>query len=608
MSWVVIALIAQFVLGTSAVFDKMLLKRGYFSPLVFTFWFSALGVVSLVVVPFGFHAFSLKVLLISILAGITFDVAMYFFYAALHKGDASGTLTITGGLSPIATLIFSFFLLDSVINGADLIGFAVLLIGGFLFFRIKERGNQLASFYLIFTSAIVLSLSNVLTKMVFNDTNFVTGFVLIKCAGVIPALALLLHKRTREEVVPSLKRGNHGTHGLYYFLNRAYAALGSILVYFAISKTHPALVDASQSFKYVVIFFASWFLLRERHRGWLLAERIIATITVILGFVWLGIIDYARNLPVDPNRQMEWGVTFSDKFSRELGLDWKKNFESIVADLKPKKVRLVAYWDNIEKRRGEFDFSDLDWQIKRATDNNIEVVLALGEKVPRWPECHIPRWAGELVELERGQALRAYMQRTVEHFRDEPIIKMWQIENEPYLPFGDCPEREDEFMEKETRLVRSLDPTRPILTTDGGEFGNWYKVARIGDVFGTTMYRKVYPSTIGPIVGIIQYPISPSFFKFKSLVTRWIIKDTHKKFIVIELQGEPWFSTSVQNTPYGKQIEIFGPEYFASTIQFAKDAGFNEYYLWGSEWWYWMKVKHNDPRYWEIAKKVINSL
>lgn len=606
MSWVFFALIGQFMLGTSAVFDKMLLKKGYFKPLVFTFWMSVLGVVSLFLTPFGFVLPSAKIIAIAFASGVLFDVAMYLFFSALHKGDASGTLTITGGLSPIFTLTFSYLLLNSNITGADMLGFAILLVSGFLFFRIKERDNQLASFYLILGSAVVMDLSFVLSKIVFSDANFISGFVIIKVAGILPALLFLFYKPLRKDILATTQHKKI-KHDVFYFLNRGYASVGSIFIYWAIAKTHPALVDASQSFKYVVIFFASWFLLRERHKGWLLAERIFATALVVVGFAWLGTIDYARNLPVDNNRKIEWGLTFSDEFSRELGLDWKMTFENIITDLKPKKIRLIAYWDNIEKSRGEYDFSDLDWQIQRATDNDIKIILAMGEKVPRWPECHIPGWASKLGAQERGQALRDYMQEVVERYRGEPAIFMWQVENEPFLAFGNCPVREAGFLDKEIELVKFFDPSRPILTTDGGEFGKWYEAAKQGDVFGATMYRKVYPNSIGPVTGVIQYPLSPSYFKFKNLVTHLLIGDTDKKFIIIELQGEPWFSKSVQETKYSDQIKTFSPNYFKSTIQYAKDTGFDEYYLWGAEWWYWMKVKFNDSRYWDIAKQLISA-
>lgn len=44
---------------------------------------------------------------------------------------------------------------------------------------------------------------------------------------------------------------------------------------------------------------------------------------------------------------------------------------------------------------------------------------------------------------------------------------------------------------------------------------------------------------------------------------------------------------------------------FKENIDYAKAVGFPENYLWGAEWWYWLKVKHNDPRYWQEVKKLI---
>ena len=39
-------------------------------------------------------------------------------------------------------------------------------------------------------------------------------------------------------------------------------------------------------------------------------------------------------------------------------------------------------------------------------------------------------------------------------------------------------------------------------------------------------------------------------------------------------------------------------------VDYAKRTGQDTFYLWGAEWWYWMKVKHNQPEIWEEAKKL----
>lgn len=197
------------------------------------------------------------------------------------------------------------------------------------------------------------------------------------------------------------------------------------------------------------------------------------------------------------------------------------------------------------------------------------------------------------------------MKVVVEHYRANQSIIMWQIENEPYLMFGNCATRGKNFLEKEIALVKSLDTTRPVLVTDGGEFGLWYRAARAGDIFGTTMYRRVYPRFIGPLFGVIEYPLSPSYFRLKEKFVRWVIGDPQKKFIVVELQGEPWEPVALSQVPYEEQLKNFNREYFAKTIAYAKEAGFDEYYLWGSEWWYWLWEKHNDASVWNEAKNVL---
>ena len=45
-------------------------------------------------------------------------------------------------------------------------------------------------------------------------------------------------------------------------------------------------------------------------------------------------------------------------------------------------------------------------------------------------------------------------------------------------------------------------------------------------------------------------------------------------------------------------------ERFQKNIKFAKKTGLDEFYLWGAEWWYWLKTKHDKPEIWEEAKKL----
>jgi len=45
-------------------------------------------------------------------------------------------------------------------------------------------------------------------------------------------------------------------------------------------------------------------------------------------------------------------------------------------------------------------------------------------------------------------------------------------------------------------------------------------------------------------------------------------------------------------------------EQFEKNIKFAKETGLDKFYLWGAEWWYWMKEKHNNDEFWQKAKTL----
>lgn len=608
MSWLFVALLAQFILGSSAVFDKSLLRQRFFNPLSYSFWLGALGIFSLVLVPLGFHFVPLKIFSVAVLAGVFFVIGMAFLFFALNKMEASDTLPIIGSFSPIFTLAAAYYLLGVFIGLLDFTGFALLIMGALVLFFTEKRKITFSSLVLMLLSAFLLGLSNVLAKIVFSGSNFITGFVLIKITGAVFSLIFLFSKSFRKKVFAK-HRHKEASNYLLYFSNRLYAGIGSVFGAYAIFLSkNPALVDVTQGFKYVVIFFGAWLFLKEKFKGKVLLGKIFASVLIIFGVFVLGVGSYTRSLPkVDDNMSTTWGITYSTKFSSQLGLDWKKNFEDILIDLKPKKIRLVAYWDEIEKKRGVYDFSQLDWLINKAEQNGVKIILTVGLKAPRWPECHEPQWVQSQNSNLKNQKLFEYIEKVVNSYKDNLVIEAWQVENEPFLKFGECQIISEETFKKEIELVRSIDKSRPIIATDGGEFGLWYKAARNGDIFGTTMYRNVYIDTIGIswLFGNINYPFNPNYFRLKEKIVRYYLDDYNKKFIVSELQAEPWSKVALEKISYEKQTDLFSPAFFDDTVKYAKKAGFDEYYLWGAEWWYYMKEKYGDTRYWEIAKSIL---
>jgi hypothetical protein len=253
----------------------------------------------------------------------------------------------------------------------------------------------------------------------------------------------------------------------------------------------------------------------------------------------------------------------------------------------------------IESRSGEYYFDDLDWQITQAKEHGAEVMLAIGMKSPRWPECHIPSWASDIGKEKQQAAILKYLEAMVLRYRDSEAITSWQVENEPFFIFGECPWVDKEFLKKEVALIKSLDPEhRPIVLAESGEGFFWLKVADIGDVVGVTMYKKVWMSQLK---SYLTYPFPPIFYHRKAEIVK---KLTGKEVICVELQAEPWGPKLLYDVPLEEQKKTMNLEQFKFNVSFAENTGLKEFYLWGAEWWYWMKEKQNQPEIWEEAKTL----
>ena len=112
------------------------------------------------------------------------------------------------------------------------------------------------------------------------------------------------------------------------------------------------------------------------------------------------------------------------------------------------------------------------------------------------------------------------------------------------------------------------------------------------------MYRKVWVRQLGIY---FKYPLTPAFYYRKAQVIKKLFK---KEVISVELQAEPWGPKLLYDSPVEEQIKTMNLEQFKKNIEFAKGTGFKEFYLWGAEWWYWMKEKQNQPDIWNEAKKL----
>lgn len=304
------------------------------------------------------------------------------------------------------------------------------------------------------------------------------------------------------------------------------------------------------------------------------------------------------------NEPLNWGVTFSPDYARSLGIDPQQTMQAMINDLRVRHFRLVSYWDDIEPVPGTFDFNRLDWQFAMAQAAGAKVSLAIGLRQPRWPECHAPSWANinTTPESQWYPALKDFIQRVVEHYRNNPALESYQLENEFFLrAFGECKDFSRSRLVDEYNTVKGLDSKHTLIVSRSNNALGLPVGTPTPDEFGVSVYKRVWDKTVTK--RYFEYPFPAWFYAFLAGAGQLL---TGKNMIIHELQAEPWPpGTAVQDTSSRELAKSLDATRLAERFSYGKATGIRTIYMWGAEYWYYQKVVRNDPNLWNVARDQI---
>lgn len=302
-----------------------------------------------------------------------------------------------------------------------------------------------------------------------------------------------------------------------------------------------------------------------------------------------------RTTVIDPAK---YGVSFSLKQCRNFKIDPKETLKFLLDDMGLRRFRLMSYWDEHEVKPGSYDFSALDQQIKQIENASGIITLCLGVRQPRWPESHWPEWTQNLPESEKYDALYKYLTEVVKRFRSYGCISSWQLENEALnRSFGENGDFNRRRLKTEYALVKSLDPHRPLIMTTSNTWGIPLRKPR-PDMFGFTMYQTQFESD--------RYRSTQLPWWWYKLRALKIATLTRRASFIHELQLEPWGPKAIWEMSDTEQSKSMNSEVAKAIIEKAKKTNLFPIDLWGSEWWYWRKVKLNDHSVCDTVKAELN--
>ncbi len=259
MLWFWIVFASQFANAGAQILDKFLLTKKFPRVSVLTFWTAVWNLLGVVFIFWDFILFpGWGPLLLALLSGVCFTVALQFLYSAFKTGEASHMGPLVGGVVPIVSFIASYFWLNERLTQNQLLAIALLVAGTLLISFEKSRkhnGWHIGMLWAVI-AGVFFGLSYVLVRLVFLETTFSTGFVWARVGGFLAALPLLLSISVRNDIFVKTKEEKEKLQSglLILAINKTLAVVYFLGMNYALSLASATVVNALAGLQYAIMF------------------------------------------------------------------------------------------------------------------------------------------------------------------------------------------------------------------------------------------------------------------------------------------------------------------------------------------------------------------
>lgn len=270
MNWLIIALVAYFLLAIVNLIDKFLVEKILGSARAYTFIASIMGLLVFIVSPWFLQWPGWEALIFNLILGGIFSLALLSLYAALRRGEASQVLVLVGGSTPIFSVPLAFFFLGDSFSAKQIIAILLLFLGLLiiallpskkknfwdkLFSKLSLKNHNPKLGILIAISAgFFYALFFVGSKIAYQSQEFISSFLWIRLGAAFFSILILFSRRARQEIIQIIKpkKENNKKQGLLIF-NQSLGAIGFILQNYAVYLGPVAIINALQGVQYVWI-------------------------------------------------------------------------------------------------------------------------------------------------------------------------------------------------------------------------------------------------------------------------------------------------------------------------------------------------------------------
>ena len=308
MSWILITIIAYFILAIVNLADKFLLTKVLDNPKAYTFLVGLLGLLVFVLAPWFLYWPGVNLFLGNIFAGSLFPLALILLYKALKLGEVSRIITLIGASVPIFTIVLSIILLQESFNFGQWVSIFFLLLGTIIISYLPEgktvwdsfihilgfdKRKRFISIIIALSASFIFAIFFISTKYLYNNQEFLSAFIWIRLGTFLSVLLLLIKEDNRKKIFKSL-RGLKGWKRGVFLSNQGLAGIGFLLQNYAISLGSVALVNALQGVQYVfILIFGSIIsiiypkIIKEKISKIIIIQKGIAIILISIGLYYI---------------------------------------------------------------------------------------------------------------------------------------------------------------------------------------------------------------------------------------------------------------------------------------------------------------------------------
>ncbi len=300
-----VAIVGYVLLAITFILDKYILSSAKQSALVYTFYSTVSLVIVAAALPFGVTALpSLALWLWAALSGVAFSFALWAVFLGLERGESTHIQPFVGVWIVIATVILSQLLLAEVLPALQWGGVIVLTVASLMLSFERTRGKKLGfhiGYLWAMLGGLLFGLSHVAAKVVYNQVDFLSGFVWSRLFIVPLGLVLMLSPRLWREIrqKPRATKAHPAFSGralaTLITASKVLAAVSVVLLQFAISLGSTTIVNALAGLQYVILFLMVYTLTKFAPKVFkeYFTRREITIQLIALGLVLVGLALFA---------------------------------------------------------------------------------------------------------------------------------------------------------------------------------------------------------------------------------------------------------------------------------------------------------------------------